>query len=95
MSGMALVTGATGFIGGRLTARLGGAGQDVRCLVRDRRGAAAEQLTRDGFDLHEGDVTRPQTLSGAGPGVDGQADPDRRSGRTELRRDAGSDGRGH
>jgi uncharacterized protein YbjT (DUF2867 family) len=70
MSGKVLVTGATGFVGGRLTARLAGADQEVRCLVRDRRGAAAERLARAGFDLHEGDVTRPQTLRGAGHGVD-------------------------
>jgi uncharacterized protein YbjT (DUF2867 family) len=70
MSGKVLVTGATGFIGGRLTARLVAAGQEVRCLVRDRHGAGAERLARDGFELCEGDVTRPQTLRGAGRDVD-------------------------
>ncbi len=65
-----LVTGATGFIGGRLAARLADSGSEVRCLVRDRQGARARALERAGFDLHEGDVLRPETLRGAGRGVD-------------------------
>jgi uncharacterized protein YbjT (DUF2867 family) len=64
----ALVTGATGFIGGKLAVALGDAGHDVRCLVRDRSSAAA--LERRGFELHEGDVLRPETLTGAGRGID-------------------------
>ncbi|HEX6419990.1 MAG TPA: NmrA family NAD(P)-binding protein, partial [Acidimicrobiales bacterium] len=32
-----LVTGATGYIGGRLVAELLSAGREVRCLVRDPR----------------------------------------------------------
>ncbi|MDQ6840898.1 MAG: NmrA family NAD(P)-binding protein [Actinomycetota bacterium] len=69
MSGRVLVTGATGFIGGRLAARLASSGWDVRCLVRDRRGLRARELERQGFDLREGDVLRPETLRGAGRGV--------------------------
>jgi uncharacterized protein YbjT (DUF2867 family)/carbon monoxide dehydrogenase subunit G len=70
MTERVLVTGATGFIGARLAARLAGSARKVRCLVRDRSGTRARALERDGFDLHEGDVLRPETLRGAGHGVD-------------------------
>ena len=70
MTKSVLVTGATGFIGGRLAARLAGSAREVRCLVRDRGGTRARELEREGFDLHEGDVLRPETLRGAGHGVD-------------------------
>jgi uncharacterized protein YbjT (DUF2867 family) len=70
MSTGVLVTGATGFIGARLAARLASSGREVRCLVRDRCGSRARDLEREGFDLHEGDVLRPETLRGAGQGVD-------------------------
>jgi uncharacterized protein YbjT (DUF2867 family) len=64
----ALVTGATGFIGGRLAERLARDGVEVRCLVRDR--GRARHLEEAGLELHEGDVSKPDTLRGAGDGVD-------------------------
>jgi uncharacterized protein YbjT (DUF2867 family) len=64
----ALVTGATGFIGGRLAERLIGAGAGVRCLVRER--GRAERLESLGAELHEGDVLDPATLNGIGRDVD-------------------------
>ena len=70
MTERVLVTGATGFIGGRLVARLASSAREVRCLVRDRGRTRARELEREGFDLHEGDVLRPETLRGAGDGVD-------------------------
>lgn len=63
----ALITGATGFIGGRLARRMN-CEFDVRCLVRERSRAA--KLERAGCELREGDVLDPSSLGGIGDGVD-------------------------
>jgi uncharacterized protein YbjT (DUF2867 family) len=63
-----LVTGATGFVGGRLATELVERAHPVRCLVRDRGHAA--QLARAGCALHEGDVLERESLAGAGAGVE-------------------------
>ena len=64
----ALVAGATGFIGTALTQRLLSDGADVRALVRSSR--RTRDLPADKIELHEGDVLEPETLTGAGEGVD-------------------------
>jgi uncharacterized protein YbjT (DUF2867 family) len=63
-----LVTGATGFIGGRLSSVLARSGAEVRCLVRDP--ARAQHLKSDGCELHRGDVTAPASLEGVGREID-------------------------
>jgi uncharacterized protein YbjT (DUF2867 family) len=63
-----LVTGATGFIGGRLTRQLLAEGYDVRALVRSPD--KARDLERAGAELFQGDLLEPGSLAGAGDGVD-------------------------
>ena len=61
---MALITGATGFIGGRLAERLiTEEGMQVRGLVRNP--TKGRWLTDLGVDLIQGDVTNPASLSAA------------------------------
>jgi uncharacterized protein YbjT (DUF2867 family) len=64
----ALVTGATGFIGGRLADALSRSGTRVRCLVRDR--SRASHLEREGYELCQADVTDSQSLAGLGSEID-------------------------
>jgi uncharacterized protein YbjT (DUF2867 family) len=64
----ALVTGATGFVGGRLAHALFAQGAEVRCLVRDR--SRAGLMAEAGLELHEGDALDRESLRGAGEGVD-------------------------
>jgi nucleoside-diphosphate-sugar epimerase len=65
----ALVTGASGFIGGRLVERLVlHHGADVHVLVRNP--AAAARLARFPITFHLGDVTHTEDLEKAVPGCD-------------------------
>jgi uncharacterized protein YbjT (DUF2867 family) len=64
----ALVTGATGFIGGRLADSLLASGTTVRCLVRDP--GRAEHLARKGCEIRRGDVTDASSLAGIAAGID-------------------------
>ncbi|MEU8516412.1 SDR family oxidoreductase [Kitasatospora sp. NPDC048722] len=64
-----LVTGASGYIGGRLVPELLARGYSVRCLVRnpDR---LRDQPWRADVDIAAGDVSRPETLTKAFDGID-------------------------
>ena len=64
----ALVTGATGFVGGRLATALAEDGWHVRALVRDE--GRAGDLAEQGIELIEGDVLDPDSLRGAGAGAE-------------------------
>jgi uncharacterized protein YbjT (DUF2867 family) len=70
MRGRILVTGATGFIGGRLARRLTAEGCQVRALVRDQASAPARALESAGIEVHVGDVLRPRSLRDSLLGVD-------------------------
>ncbi len=63
---MILVTGASGFVGGRVVRALAAAGERVRALVRDARGAAT--LAGVDCELVQGDVTDVESMRAA---VDG------------------------
>lgn len=67
-SPLVLVTGATGYIGGRFVPRLLHAGYRVRCLVRDATRVQG-RAWRDDVELVEGDVLRPESLAAALRGV--------------------------
>jgi uncharacterized protein YbjT (DUF2867 family) len=66
----ALVTGATGFVGGRLVEALAADGAEVRCMVRDPSSERAQALADAGHERHEGNVLEPDSLRGAGEDVD-------------------------
>jgi uncharacterized protein YbjT (DUF2867 family) len=66
-----LVTGATGYIGGRLVPRLLDAGFRVRCLVRSAAKLHARAWsTRAGVEVVEGDVADRAALAGAMSGCE-------------------------
>ena len=63
------LTGATGFIGGRLARQLRDAGHDVVAVVRSR--GRATEMAGLGVQLHEGDVTQKESMRAAMEGADG------------------------
>ena len=64
-----LVTGATGYVGGRLVPRLLAAGHAVRCLARDPERLAGRPW-RDRVEVVAGDALAPATLAPALAGID-------------------------
>lgn len=63
------ITGATGFIGGRLAAKLIARGDQITCLVRNPEQAA--DLAKQGATLVKGDVSDQAVMREAMRGVDG------------------------
>jgi len=63
------VTGATGFIGGRVVRQLREVGHEVRALVRDP--SKAGDLSKLGVELYPGDIREPTTMRTPMAGVDG------------------------
>ncbi|MCX5387192.1 SDR family oxidoreductase [Streptomyces sp. NBC_00083] len=64
-----LVTGATGYIGGRLVPQLLKAGHRVRCLARSPE-KLRDQPWADRVEVVRGDVTDPESVAGALRGTD-------------------------
>ncbi|MFC6081724.1 SDR family oxidoreductase [Sphaerisporangium aureirubrum] len=66
---LCLVTGATGYIGGRLVPELLKAGHQVRCMARST-GPLRDQAWRDRVEVAEADATSPAATRAALEGVD-------------------------
>jgi nucleoside-diphosphate-sugar epimerase len=63
------LTGATGFIGGRVARQLVEGGDKVIAVVRSP--SKAQDLADLGVEIHQGDVTEKQSMRGPMNGVDG------------------------
>lgn len=68
MIGLVLLTGATGYVGGRLRRRLEEQGRPLRCLARRR--AVLDSQVGATTEVVEGDALEPETLRAAFEGVE-------------------------
>ncbi len=68
MIGKVLVTGATGYVGGRLVPRLLAAGYSVRCMARDT--SRLEGRSWPGAEIIQGDLLEPDTLEKVLTGIE-------------------------
>jgi uncharacterized protein YbjT (DUF2867 family) len=68
-SPLVLITGATGYVGGRLVPRLLEAGYRVRCLVRDPSRLEGRPWLEQ-VEIVQGDVLKPETLPAAMAGAE-------------------------
>ena len=69
MRGRLLITGAAGNLGSRLVRRLLPSGRALRLLIH-RRELPAEITNHRNVAVHRGDLAIPESLTGAGAGVD-------------------------
>lgn len=68
---MILVTGASGYVGSHLVARLAATGKKVRILVSNPARMQREGRINDpAIEIVQGDVTKPKTLTAAMDGID-------------------------
>ena len=65
-----LLTGATGFVGGRLLHALTGHGINVRCLVRSPEKLKGNLFTEEEIEIAKGDLLEEDTLDSALEGIE-------------------------
>jgi uncharacterized protein YbjT (DUF2867 family) len=71
IDGKILLTGATGFVGGRLLHALTGHGMNVRCLVRSPEKLKGNLFSQEEVEIVKGDLLQEKTLDSALEGIEG------------------------
>lgn len=70
IAGKILLTGATGFVGGRLLHALTGHGMEVRCLVRSPERLRERLFPEEEVEIVTGDLLKPETLDTVLDGIE-------------------------
>ena len=70
IKGKVLLTGATGFVGGRLLHGLTGHGMQVRCLVRSPERLRPNLFAEEEIEIARGDLLQEETLDSALEGIE-------------------------